>query len=169
MKKVLFIILAVVLLTVTVFALEVYEIPQNVDIPEDAYGVFQVPCIGTNSPLYEAPRGNGQDVIDEENSALIRKYGRGWLIADHSCSEVGNGIWCVENMEVGGGAFLIREGKPEICYGCTAIYLCRQNGDKFTYHGQNVNPTKDGIICISCADEDGYVYLAVYEYIGEMP
>jgi len=164
MKKGLFVILALALLTGTVFALNVYEIPQAVEIPEAAYGVFQVPCIGTSSPLYEG----WQSVIDAEDSALILKYGRGWLIADHAYSEVG-GLWCVQNMQVGCGAFLIREGKPELCYGCTAIYLCRQDGNGFTYNGRSINPTKDGIICISCAEEDGYVYLAAFEYIGEMP
>lgn len=171
MKKVLFIILALALLTVTAYALpEVYEIPMTVDYPVDCWGVFQVPVLGTRSPLYEAPPSEWQDVIDAENSALIYNYGKGYAILDHAGSEMNSGhIWAVEDMQVGRGGFLCREGKPEKCYECTAIYLAQQNVNGYWYHGKKIVPDANAIVCVSCTDTDGWVYVAYFEYIGEMP
>ena len=169
MRKIVTILLTVLLLTVTVYALpEVYEIPMNCDIPEGAYGVWQVPCIGTRTPLYIS-KGTGQNIIDAEDSALYQRYGKGYAIYDHAWSEVGNGCWCVEQMEVGCGAFLCREGKPEICYECTAIYLTKQNGTLYKCRGSNITIGKNEIMCLSCAEDDGWVYVAVFEKVGEMP
>lgn len=170
MKKILALILALILvatLTVAVYAMELYEIPQAVDIPEGAYGVLQIPDIGTNSPLYEGR--DFQSIIDNEDSALIRKYKRGWYIGDHAGSEVGEGYWYVENIHVGCGAFIIREGQPEQAYLCTSVYFCHQNGWDYAYHGKNVNPTANGFICVSCSEWDDWSYVAIFEYIGEMP
>lgn len=170
MKKIVCILLFVLLLTATVYALpSVYEIPATVDYPVDCWGVWQVPCIGTRSPLYTSP-GVGQDVIDAENSALIYKYGKGYTIIDHSGSEMNGGhIWAVEDMQVGCGAFLCREGKPEKCYECTAIYLAQQNTNGYWYHGKKIVPDANAIVCVSCADTDGWVYVAYFEFIGDMP
>ena len=170
MKRVFFIIFAVVFLTMTAFALpEVYEIPQTVDYPVDCWGVWQVPCIGTRSPLYTSD-GLGQDVIDAENSALYQRMGKGYAIYDHAGSELNGGhIWAVEDMQVGCGGFLCREGKGEICYECTAIYLTEQRGNDYYWHNRAIRPEQDCLICVSCADEDGWVYVAYFEYVGEMP
>ena len=146
-------------------ALDVYEIPQQTEIPTEAWGVLQVPCIRTNSPLYEG----WQEVIDAEDSALVLRYEQGLLILDHAGSEVGRGYWCVEDMKVGCGAFLIREGKGAKCYECTAIYLCEQSGLNYLYRGQRVTPTRDGLMCVSCTERDGYVFVAVFDFIGDMP
>lgn len=156
-----------VVLTVTVFALDIYEIPQTVEIPEGAYGVLQIPCIGTNSPLYEGR--DFQSIIDDENSALIRRYKRGWYIGDHAGSEVGGGFWYVEDITVGSAAFIIRDGEPTKAYLCTSVYFLHQNGWDYAYHGTTVNPTRDGFICVSCSDYDDWVYLACFEYVEDMP
>ena len=161
--------LTLLLLTATVYALPaVYEIPQTYAVSEGAYGSWQVPCIGTRSTLYESP-GVGQDVIDAENSALYQRYGKGYAIFDHSYSEVGGGVWCVETMQAGCGAFLCREGKPEVCYECTAIYLAQQVGNYYKTRNGFVSPSSKEIMCVSCADEDGWVYVAIFEKVGEMP
>lgn len=170
MKKIIVILLTVLLLTVTVYALpEVYEIPMNVDYPVDCWGVWQVPCLGTRSPLYEAQPSGQQDVVDAENSALFQRYGKGYGIYDHAWSEVPGGFWCVEQMQVGCGGFLCREGKPEVCYECTAIYLAEQKANNYRTRNGNVTLAADEIMCVSCAEEDGWVYVAVFKKIGEMP
>ena len=171
MKKIIIILLAVMLMTVTVYALpEVYEIPMTVDYPVDCWGVFQVPCIGTRSPLYEATPSEWQDVIDADNSALIRRYAKGYAIHDHAGSVLNSGhLWRVEDMQVGCGGFLCREGKGEICYECTAIYLTEQRGNDFYWHNKAIRPEQDCLICVSCADEDGWVYVAYFEMVGVMP
>lgn len=169
MKKVITLILTVLLLSVTAYALpEVYEIPMACEYSPEAYGVWQVPCIGTRSPLYFT-RGSMQEIIDEENAALIRRYGKGYAIYDHADSYVGLGYWRVDEMQVGCGGFLCREGKPEAVYECTAIYLAEQKGDAYYWHGKKLAPGENEILCLSCADEDGWVCVAVFEFIGEMP
>lgn len=168
MKRTITIILAVLLLSVTVYALPgVYEVPAPNDYPVDCWGVWQVPCIGTRSPLYEG-KGIGQDVIDADNSALIRKIGKGYGIFDHAGSEITGHFWNVEEIKPGSGGFLCREGKPEVCYECTAVYLTQQVGNSYYYHGKTIVPGT-GIICVSCADEDGWCYVAVFEKVGVMP
>lgn len=86
-----------------------------------------------------------------------------------SDSYVGLGYWRVDEMQVGCGGFLCREGKPEAVYECTAIYLAEQKGDAYYWHGKKLAPGENEILCLSCADEDGWVCVAVFEYIGEMP
>ena len=170
-KKLLAILLAVIVLCgVTVWAaiaVEVYEIPHAVEVPEGAYGVLQIPSIGVDAPLFEGR--DFQQVIDDEDSALIRKYKKGYYIGDHSGSEVGGGYWYVEDIHVGCGAFLIRDGEPTKAYLCTSVYFCHQNGWNWAYHGQNVNPTANGFMCVSCSEWDNWVYLAVFEFVDEMP
>lgn len=75
----------------------------------------------------------------------------------------------MEDLHVGCGAFIIREGKPEQVFICTSISLCRQNGWSWTYHGANVNPTKDGFICASCSEDEDWVYIAAFEFLEELP
>lgn len=170
-KKLLAILLAVIVLAgVTVWAVqtfEVYEIPHKVDIPEGAYGVLQIPSIGVDAPLYEGR--DFQSIIDDENSALIRRYKRGYYIGDHAGSEVGGGFWYVEDIRVGSGAFIVRDGEPTQAYLCTSVYFCHQNGWNWAYHGTNVNPTANGFICASCSDYDDWVYLACFEFVENMP
>lgn len=162
MKKLVIAAAAAVLLAVT-------EIPRTEPVPEGAYAVWQVPCIQASLPIYEEVGRNGQALIDAEDSGCIWQYGRGRCIGDHAGSEAGRGIWAVETIEIGCGGFMIREGKPATCYECTALYLCRQAGAYYQWHGQTIFPKKDDLICVSCAEEDGYVYLAYFEKLGEMP
>lgn len=171
MKKIAIALVLTLFLTLTVFAAalpDVYEIPQNVEFQEGSIGTWQVPCIGTRSPLYET-KGVGQDVIDAKNSALYQRMGKGYAIYDHADSEVGMGLWRVQDMCVGCGGFLCQEGKPEKCYECTAIYLAEQRGNDYYYHNKAIRPEANAIICVSCAETDGWVYVAMFEYVGEMP
>lgn len=158
----------IIALAVVVYAIELYEIPHAVEVPEGAFGVLEIPSIGTDSPLYEGR--DFQSIIDDENSALIRRYKRGWYIGDHAGSEVGDGYWYVEDIRVGSGAFIVRDGEPTLAYLCTSVYFCHQNGWDYAYHGQNVNPTANGFICVSCSDyAEDWVYVAVFEFVEKMP
>ena len=170
MKKIIVCVLAALLLAATAYALpESYEIPMICEIPEGAYGVWQVPCLGTRSPLYTSA-GVGQDVVDAEKSALIRRFGKGYAIHDHAGSELGAGhFWNVEDMQVGCAGFLCREGRPEICYECTAIFLAQRNGSAYKCRGAKITLKSSEIMCLSCTEDDGWVYVAVFEKVGEMP
>ena len=151
------------LIIALLFSLAGYEVPQPYVIPDGAYGVFQCTALETTItvPLYTAA-GVGQEVVDAEDSALIRKYGQGKEICDHADSIIGDGVWNVNDMQVGSTAFLITP-KSTIHYQCTAIYLCKQRKYDFTYNGKVIQPTKNDLVCISCAEDDGWVYLAYYK------
>lgn len=138
-----------------------YEVPQPYVIPDGAYGVFQCADLDVTVPLYTA-YGVGQEVVDAEDSALIRKYGQGMEIADHADSIIGDGVWNVNDMRVGSTVFLITP-KATKHYQCTAIYLCKQRKNDFTYNGKVIQPAKGDLVCVSCAEEDGWVYLAYYK------
>ena len=170
-KKLLAILLAVIVLAgVTVWAtiaFDIYEIPHKVEVPEGAYGVLQIPSLGVNAPLYEGR--DFQSIIDDEDSALIRRYKRGYYIGDHSGSKVGGGYWYVEDITVGSAAFIIRDGEPTLAYLCTSVYFCHQSGWSWAYHGQPVNPTANGFIAASCSDYEDWMYMAVFELVEEMP
>ena len=143
------------------------EIPHDVDIPEGAYGIFQCPALGTDSPLYKTEAGS-QRVVDDENSANIIHFGQGYAILDHVGSEVDGGIWNVNEMTVGGSAFLIKADKI-MRYECTTIMKCYSDGFKFIsdFDSRNVKPReKNDLICVSCAVPDGSeVYVAYYKFV----
>lgn len=145
--------------------------PNEVEIPEDAWGVWQVAETGTNSPLYFS-QGVGQSIVDRENAACVRNFGEGYAIFDHADSELDGGVWNVNEMTVGGSAFLFRKDKPTKEFVCTAIYLAYSDGYKFIAEVDSsiIRPHKSDIICASCANDDGtMVYVAYYDLVGEWP
>ena len=169
-RTIAFILLLVCVLSVTVYA-EFFQIPQDAEVPEGAYGVWQCSAINVNVPLYTSKKTTGarQKVVDKEDSALITTYGKGRLIADHYQSEIGEGMWEVNKMTVGEAAFLIRDGKPTLAYQCTAIWMCKQKRNNYQYNGKAIYPAKNDIVCVCCAEDDGWVYLAYFKYMGKMP
>ena len=148
-------------------SLAAFAVPQAATIPDGAYGVWQVPSIETNSPVYAGTVQNGQAIIDEENSALILDYGKGKAILDHAYSEVAGGTWDVSEMKVGEPGFLITEDGTYI-YQCVGICLAKQSSNKYHFAGVTIYPEKDDIVCISCAEDDGWVYLAYYKFQSKL-
>ena len=129
------------------------------------HGVWYVNATGTTSQLYKGDASTGQKIVDAENSALWMKYGKGHAILDHADSVCGDGVWNVNEMQVGGLADLSVGGKKTY-YECTAIWLCTQTRYVYRYDGRTVSVKKGDIICVSCADEDGYDYVAYYRKCG---
>ena len=163
MRKLLTVALCLLLMPLTGF-----EIPQETKIPEDAVGIWQVPELGTSSPLY-AGEQIGQEIVDREDSALIRSFGRGRIICDHLDSRVGGGIWNVGEMKVGSTAFLILPDRT-LSYRCTAVWIVKDGAYSYTWNGAAVWPAHStDIMCASCAITEGENYLACFEYVGEMP
>ena len=56
---------------VAIVLLAVTEIPHATPIPDNAFGIWQVPCISMSLPIYEDQGHNGQALIDNENSGCI--------------------------------------------------------------------------------------------------
>lgn len=146
-----------------------FEIPHTVDIPDGAYGAWQCPALGTSSLLYEGNSTEWQSIVDEDNSALWMNYNGIHVIADHAGSEVGGGIWNVNDMSVGGLAFLI-EKEATYEYRCYLIAEADHDGYCWKINNQPIRPYRaTDIMCESCAAEDGKVYVAFYSYVGELP
>ena len=159
------------LLALTLMSLVGAEIPQDVKVPSGAYGVFQCPALGTSTPCYYSDF-YGVEILNRENCALLRRLGEGYAVLDHADSEVDGGIWNVNEMQVGGAAFMIKADKTKR-YECTAIFLCYFDGFKYIsdFDSRNVKPREKGdLICVSCAVPDGSMaYVAYYKFVGVEP
>ena len=143
--------------------------PKDVEIPDGAWGVWEVSETGTVSPLYFA-QGTGQSIVDRENAACVRNFGEGYAIFDHADSEVDGGTWNVNEMTVGGSAFLHRDdGIKE--YRCTAIWFGYNDGFSLIsdVDGKAIRPRAKGdIVCCSCATLNGAeVYVAYFKLLEQ--
>ena len=66
-------------------------IPRKVEIPDGAYGVWQIPELNIMIPLYlGSTKDKTMVIIDAENSASIRRFGAGRIIEDHAESKAGS-------------------------------------------------------------------------------
>lgn len=134
----------------------------DVEIPDGAYGLWECPELGTYTPLYFSDK-KAQRIVDQRNSAVIRIYDDGLRISDHADSLLLGGRWNVNNMKVGGSAFLHKaDGTQE--YTCIAILLCDETHEKlYKFQGMDVHTAANDLICVSCANDDGsQVYVAYY-------
>lgn len=139
-------------------------LPSPVKIPDGAYGIWQVPSINTSTPLY---RGTEKEIADAENSAIYRRYNIGWLICDHAGSEVGAGIWHVENIKVGDSAFLITDVSITEYY-CYLVEEVDFTPKCYLLDGVEQYPHRDtDIICASCSNRPKIEYLAFFRLVGE--
>lgn len=139
----------------------------SVKIPKGAVGVWTVNSIHTESPLYKSKANNSkenQKVVDKDNAALWWPYSKGHAIVDHLDSEVGDGLWRVNEMHVGDIATLTTS-KGKTWYECRAIWMATQTKYVYQYDGNTIAVKKGDIICVSCADEDGFDYVAYFRYI----
>lgn len=143
-----------------------FEIPRPVVIPDGSFGVLQVPAMEIDLPLYTSG-GNDQAVVDREDCALIRRWGDGRLIADHSGSRHGDAVWNVNGMQVGGTVFLITRDEAA-AFHCTAILQGENTGTAYAYDGREIWPKRGDILCVSCG-RDGTTYIAILEYEGVIP
>ena len=142
------------------------ESTTQVNIPEGAYGIFEIASIGTTSPLYTS-RANtsreNQRVVDRENCALWWRYSKGHAIVDHLDSEVG-GLWRLNDIILGDIATLTTKSEKRY-YECIGIYLCTQTKYVYQHRGTTISVSKDDVICVCCADEPDYNYIAYFRYI----
>ena len=158
-------IFAVLLILLTIPTMPVAS---KVSIPKGAYGVWSVPSLKTDSPLYKSKANTSaqnQKVVDKENGALWWAYSKGHAIVDHLDSEVGNGLWRVNWIRLDDLAILTtKDGKQY--YICTALWKATQTKFVYKYDGTTIQVAKGDIICVSCADEDGFNYIAYFKKIA---
>ena len=153
-------------------SMAVFAIPRKCEIPKRAYGVWQVPDLNIMIPVYSANERNAQKIIDDEQSATLRKWGVGRIIEDHleSLSMNHKGIWNVGDFTPDMAAFLVTD-KITYCY--TAKFACRAVRQTTCYMLDGIPQWprySTDIFCVSCTDGTGKdVYLASFKYTGKIP
>ena len=159
---------AVILLVLALLSIPALPFAGKTKIPKGAYGVWEVSATHTKSPLYTSKantRRENQKIVDKENGALWWRYSKGHAIVDHLDSVVGDGLWRVSDFHVDDiGVLTTKKGKQY--YICTAVWKGTQTKYVYKYDGQTIQVKKGDIICVSCADEDGYDYIAYFKKCG---
>lgn len=152
--------------------LSLFTIPRKCEIPNGAYGVWQVPELDIMIPVYSATNATAQKIIDDENSATIRKWGVGRIIEDHleSISMNHRGIWNVGEFKPDTVGFLVT---PKTTYRYITKSVCRAIRQNTCYMLDGVPQWprySTDIFCISCTDGTAKeVYLAAFKYAGKTP
>ena len=152
-----------------------FAIERKCEIPEGAYGVWQVPEYDIMIPVYQPAKHTYdvvQKVVDDENSATIRKWGAGRIIEDHagSISMNGKGRWDVSDFKPDTVAFLVVPGKT-YCYACKMVCRAFRQNTCEMYDGKPLWPRYNtDIMCASCADREGKeTYIATFKQTGTIP
>lgn len=148
-------------------------IPRKCEIPDDAYGVFQIPELNVIIPVYKAYGAPAQQaMVDKENAALIMKWGVGHVIADHagSKSNNGKGIWNIEELRLDDVAFMVQK-KETTCYRCNQLLRVYALSNCYKCDGQVIYPKQaTDIFCVCCADAKGTEnYMAIFKQTGKIP
>ena len=148
-----------------------FIIPRKCDIPNGAYGVWQIPEMDIVIPLYQGTGSKKtQEIVDRENSASIRKFGAGRLIEDHANSKAGHGVWKIGKVMPDTIGFLVLPDRTEQ-YICNRVLRAIRYSTCFTCDGVGVYPrSATDILCVCCATADAReVYIAAFKYKGKMP
>lgn len=152
--------------------LSAFAIPRKCDVPDRAYGVWQIPDLNIMIPVYEGNNQNHQEIIDKDNSACIEKYGAGRMINDHagSLSINGKGKWRIGDVKPDMVGFLVRPGRTDQ-YVCTMVCRAERHTHAYVLNGQTLWPrSSTDIACIGCATRDAEeVYIAMFRYKGKIP
>ena len=149
-----------------------FAIPQKCEIPEGAYGVWQIPELNVVIPVYESNKLTAQKNVDKENSAAIYKFGVGRVIADHadSKSNNGRGIWELQKVHPDDLAFMVTKSGT-IAYKCIQVCRVKVHPGGYTLDGTGIYPRLyTDIFCAGCANASGTEnYLAVFKQTGKLP
>ena len=150
-----------------------FVIPRHCEIPEGAYGVWQIPELEITIPVY-IPKHNtyteGLAIVDADNSATYRICGVGHIIEDHANSQAGRGTWQIGKVHPDTLGFLITAQKTEK-YVCNRVVRAQRHTNCFTVDGVGFWPrSATDILCMGCATEDAKeVYIAAFKFKGVMP
>lgn len=87
----------------------------NIAIPTGAYGVWSVPSLNLQLPVYLKGNTPRQQIVDAKESALIDPWVSAYRICDHFCSVglKGKGVWNMQQILLGAEAYMT---KPDGCY-----------------------------------------------------
>lgn len=150
MKKVLSFILTLILI------LSLCATASAIEIPEGAYGVIWIPCLNIKMPVYNAPDpAHRQDVIDEEDSALLMHWGSAYALLDHygSVGLEGKGIWNMQKVFSGAYAFFYTRGHKYM-YECYLTALTAYDGNEYINGKLLIPSSSHDLLAVCCAGVD---------------
>lgn len=157
-------ILCLLTLFATAYAFDISDcaIPQEIEIPSDAYGVWELHSLNYSVPVYTS-HGNIQDIIDAEDSAVIIPYGRCYRIGDHRGS---GGKWYMDRLSVNDVAFM-HTADGVVRYKCFAIMRTANHNGHYSINNRTITEYSSTNIICSCCTENGNEerYLAFFERV----
>lgn len=154
--------------------LTAFAMPRKCEVPEGAYGVWQIPDLNIMMPVYKTGGGaSAQKVVDKEEAASMFPYGCGKIIADHADSKyhASSGAWKIGKVRPDYVAFMVRPDGTKERYVCNQVARVDVHRNGYTLDGQGIYPrSATDIICVCCANARGTEnYWAVFKYKGKMP
>ena len=140
------------------------------NIPEDAVGLWYVPCLDFSAFLYTGAWSEWQDIVDAEESMLYKTYLNAYSISDHHGSHGrADGKWLVEDIKLLSTAYLITqtETREYECY-LTAVAVPDTWG--YLINGKQLQPTSStDILCRCCVGKDAERnYVALFQFVKEI-
>lgn len=140
------------------------------EIPENAYGIIYIPALELKMPVYTAAdksHESRQQIIDNEESALISNWFSAYDIGDHVGSAGITGEWYIQKIYPGAYAYLYTETGT---YYLEAYLTAKTEYDGNEYiNGRLVTPNSSHDIMLSCCAEDtNHHFIAVFRRIKEL-
>ena len=141
------------------------------DLSEDKYGDVgrvYVPSLNIDCPLYKATKNKTkQDVIDDENSALVVAFHGAVDIGDHA----GQGFDAIYDVKPGKTLAFVGDQKKGAIYRCIGSLIAVNNSYDEDHHykdldGKEIDKNFKGkLIMSTCYDDNNLVFLAVFERV----
>ena len=144
--------------------------PKLCSIPKGAVGVWQIPDLNINIPVYHVSKAQEQKTIDAENSAAMVSWCNAYDIGDHcgSISSIGKGIWRMDNIKPGMVAFFVKE-KETTRHSCVLSAIADVKSWGYMVNGTMLYPHSSKDILNSCCvgSNSSKNYIALFKLDGK--
>jgi len=155
---------------VCVFILLILLCPSAVatqwNIPEGAEGIWFIPNLHVQVPVYSSTWSEWQQIVDAKDSALLNTWLSARMIADHFNSKDGDGRWNMRQLKPGDGAYFITPTGTNY-YKCYMVALVDVGSWGFTINNKVLQPMSSLDIGNRCCVGSDLTknYLAVFRYV----
>lgn len=155
MKKIIIILLLVIALCQPAFGAE-------------NRGSIEIPCLKIKMPFFSTEEATMQDVIDEEQSALLYQWQQALRIVDHAFSEDENGNeWNIQKIFPGAYAIIKIDGR-KFFYECYMTAKTDYKYDQEFVNGRLITPVSSYDILLSCCAENrDHHFIAIFRRLSD--
>lgn len=164
MKKFISYILALIL------CLSLCATASAIEIPDGATALIWIPCLHIRMPVYASPdQAHIQDVIDEQESALLTHWGNAYSILDHlfSVGIDGKGEWDIQKVFSGAYAYYYTQDGQKFLYECYMAGKTSYDGNEYV-NGRLATPCSSYDLMLACCAEDSHHhYVAAFRRLKE--